>query len=200
MAKQITCTYNNGALRPVTDYDRELSQVWNNGQGVRLEAVKVKSRSVAWHNLYWGPFIELLQHYWKPTNELLTAAELSLANNLMLAMANTFKLPIPKAREVVKTELSRIAALRADAAPEPVAPTPEIIHEWLKQQCHFELVLTPTGYTRKSLPTNFNAMSGDEWRDYYNKVSRVAWREMLKTEFESPEHMQAAVEQYLEVA
>jgi hypothetical protein len=181
----------NNALVPVEQVDLEVLQDVKNGQGFRVEIVKVSDRSLKHHRLYWGGLVRLVADYWEPESGLISKYDKKVMGGLIDWVAaqgkNTDALS-DLINLYLQDRAQRIKAALPDY--EKAGALLQDIHEWLKEEAgYYDAVITPTGVRKKLHSINFNAMpSEEEFMVFYRKVFGVAWRYVFsKANFESEE-------------
>ena len=173
-------------LVPVADVDRHALENVKNGQGFRVEIKQQSARSIAHHRLYWGGLIQLLSDYWEPNAHSRYDRKL-MADMIQWIASNN--LPTDGLSNVTDAYLEYRALKASEAAKmHEAAHSSDNIHQWLKEEAgHWEAVQTPTGIKRSIKSINFNAMSQEEFNEFYKKAFSVAWRYVFSTKFESQE-------------
>lgn len=186
-------------LVPVTDADREALFGIKQGQGFRVELIKVSDRSIEHHRLYWGGLVRLVADYWEPHDGLISKYDKRVMEGLIDwvakqgkntdALYNLINLYLQDRAQEIKKHLPEHQAAAASL---------QSIHRWLKLEAGFyDAVLTPTGVAKEVRSINFNALPSEaEFIEFYKKVFSVAWRYVLsKAQFQSMEHAMNAAEE-----
>ena len=195
MPKEITLVKAmDGSLRPATEMDAELVKPWKVGQPVRVEATKLRDRSLDHHKLYWGGLLALAMDYWEPKGGLLAPSEVvtlkRFADWLDIKGGNSGAV-----RRACRAFLEELRDRRAETVE---APEKAIhgLHQWVKEQCgHYDLVLTPSGVRKEVKSINFNSMDQDAFNDFYRQAFSVVWKFILSRNFESEQEAQNVIDQ-----
>jgi hypothetical protein len=182
-------------LNYATDADREAASGWRLGQAIKVNAVQQSKRSVKFHGLYWAGLIELVFEYWEPDGGMTTEAERAIISKFskMLDEASG-------GSEVAGWGDYFLSLLSQDRAQKIQAQnkTKKALHRWIKEKAgYFNVEITPTGPKRILKSINFNAMSQEEFNDYYKAAFDVCWRYVLAKDFESEEQAQNTINQLL---
>lgn len=197
MATEITLVKcQDGSLRPVTQTDQDMVKSWKLGQGVRVKAVMLKPRSIQHHRLYWGGLIEITMDYWEPTGGLVSASETGTLKRFAdwLDRKGGNSGAVRRACGAFLDELRHSRGSRIEAPHK----SREALHEWIKVEAgYFDYVMTPNGVTKKPRSINFNAMSQDEFNDFYKQAFSVCWRFILSRTFKDKSEADNAINQLI---
>lgn len=182
MPIELTVKKIGDTLIPVTTADIEAISGVRQGQGFRVELIRVSDRSIQHHRLYFGGLIRLVADYWEPDSGLVSRYDKRLMNELVTWVAEYENLSeaLSTVTELfLEDRANRVRAYLPDY--EKAAVKLNSIHEWLKEEAGFyDAILTPTGVKKHTKSINFNAMpSQAEFDDFYQKVFSVAWRYVL---------------------
>lgn len=177
------------SLVPVTSADREALESVKQGQGFRVELIKVKDRSIKHHKLYWGGLIRLVADYWEPESGLISKYDKKVMKGLIdwvaaqgkktEALSSLIDLYLEDRAQIIKASLPEHEA---------AADSLQVIHNWLKEEAgYYDPVLTPTGVKKQIKSINFNALPSEaEFNEFYKRVFSVAWRYVFsKAQFKS---------------
>jgi len=181
----------NNALVPVEQADIEALEGIKNGQGFRVQIVKVSDRSLKNHRLYWGGLIRLLADYWQPESGLISKYDKKVMGGLIDWVAAQGKNTEALSSLISLYLQDRAVKIKA-ALPEyeKAAAKLQDIHDWLKEESgYYDPIITPTGVRKKLHSISFNSMpSEEEFQKFYKRVFGVAWRYVFsKSNFESEE-------------
>jgi len=187
----------DGSLRPASAADQEHMGKFKTGQAVRVTVTQIKARSLQHHRLFFGGLIALAMDYYEPPGGLITPAErqtlVRFAAWLDRQGGNTGS--IRRAQEAYLADLEQRRAKRIDAPHK----SQDALLEWLKLEVgHFDLLMTPRGVVRRTRSINFNAMSQDEFADFYRRCFSVIWRFILSQVFSTEDEAQQAVDLLLQ--
>lgn len=189
MPIELTVQKMGDYLVPATSADIEAIETIKNGQGFRVELIKVSDRSIKHHRLYWGGLIRLVADYWEPESGLISKYDKKVMGGLIDWVAAQ-----GKNTDALSSLISLYLQDRADNIKrhlpenEAAAAKLQTIHEWLKEEAgYYDAILTPTGVKKQTKSINFNAMPSEaEFNQFYKRVFSVAWRYVLsKAQFKS---------------
>lgn len=192
----------SGTFAPATDIDYSESAKIQAGQAIRVEAKRIKPRSLQHHRLYWSGLIELIAQYWEPKESFLASHERAVMNSFVkwLKASGTEEESVQAVSEILKLYADNLEERRADKLP-PVEISKEAIHEWLKLETgHWDYIDTPKGKMRKARSINFNAMDQDQFSEFWKRSVNVAWRFVLSRQFESEKDVNNAIDQLMGVS
>lgn len=182
------------AMVPATDHDAELMRQCKGP--MKFTAVKQSARSLQHHRLYWGGLLRLTFDYWEPDTGLLSPSEIATLNKFSrwLDAKSGNSGAISTACDLFMSELRQSRASKIETPQKSI----QELHEWVKVEAgHFELVMTPAGIKKKSLSINFNAMSQEQFNDYYKRAFSVCWRLVLSRTFESEQQADTAINELM---
>ena len=198
MSKELVLVKVNNGFAYATDADREAASSWSVGKGVKVTAVQQSPRSLQFHRRYWAGLIALTFEYWEPDYGMTTEAERILITKFCKVLDEN-----GGGGEVAKWGdqfLSSLSQHRAQSIQVP-NKTKEALHDWIKDKAgYYDVLITPTGPKRKLKSINFNAMSEEQFRDYYRDAFNACWRYVLAKPFEDEVKAHNAVSQLLSVS
>ncbi|CAM0051234.1 NinB/ Orf homologous recombination mediator [Vibrio phage D478] len=197
MAKEFVLIKVNNGFAYATDSDREAAASWKIGQAIKINATQQSARSLAYHQRYWAGLIALTFEYWEPDQGMTTEAERKLIARFCKVLDDN-----GGGGEVAHWGDQFLATLSQNRAQKIQAPnkTKEALHDWIKEQAgYFDVEITPTGPRRKLKSINFNAMSEEQFRDYYKAAFNVCWRYVLAKPFNDEVKAHNAISQLLSV-
>lgn len=186
----------DGALRTPTEHDTDEAKKLKIGTAYRLTAVTQSARSLRHHRLYWAGLIGLAMTYWQPSGGLITNAERKTLANFAawLDKKGGNSGAVVRASEAFMYELEQSRAQRFEAT----TKDDNDLHEWIKREAGYvDRIDTPSGPIFKTRSINFNAMSQEEFNEFYKKAFSVVWRFILSRPFETEEEAQRAIDQLI---
>ena len=197
VGKEIVLIKVNNGFSYATDADREGADTWKLGKAIKVNAVQQSARSLPFHQKYWAGLIALTFEYWEPDSGMTTEAERKLIESFCKVLddngGNGTIAPLGD------QFLSTVSQNRAQKQP-AIHKTKQALHDWIKEQAgYFEIELTPTGPRKKLKSINFNAMSNEQFEQFYKDAFNVCWRYVLSTPFDSEQAADNAVLQLLSV-
>jgi hypothetical protein len=184
----------NGSFLPASTMDQEIAGKWKVGQPIRFKAVKVSQRSLQHHKLYWGGLLGLAIDYWEPEGGLISASEKHTLSQFSswLDSKSGGSGSIQRACEAFMVELAASRAEKIDAPEKDI----EQLHKWIKVEAgYFTYVITPHGIRKEPASINFNAMSQDQFNDFYRAAFSVVWKFILSRTFEDEVAAEQAINQ-----
>lgn len=193
---------DSGTFAPATDIDYSESAKIQPGQAIRVEAKRIKPRSLQHHRLYWSGLIELIAQYWEPKESFLASHERDVMNNFVkwLKASGTSEDSVQAVSDILKLYADSLEESRADKLP-PAEVSKQAIHEWLKLETgHWDYIDTPKGKMRKARSINFNAMDQHQFNEFWIRAVNVAWRFVLSRQFESETDVNNAIDQLMGVS
>lgn len=186
----------DGAFRVPTQYDDEQSRKFKVGTAYRMTATVQSARSLRHHRLYWGGLLGLAMDYWEPSGGLITSAERKTLANFAawLDKKGGNSGAITKAHDVFLSELEQSRAQRIESPVKRI----EDLHEFVKREAGYvEYFETPSGVMVRTKSINFNAMTQEEFNEYYQKAFSVIWRYILHRAYQNETDAQNAIDQLL---
>ena len=187
----------DGAFRPATEHDLELSGSLKNGKGYTVKITQKSDRSYQHHKLFFGGLLPLAYEYWQPTGGLVTQGERAMvqrfaqrleamheSDGLFLEFAEEFVLAVAKKRgEKVGAVLQSMEAFR----------------KWLTIEAgYYDIYETPAGIRKESKSISFAQMDQEAFNDFYRACFHVAWNMILSTKFDNQEAALRAAEEMME--
>ena len=150
----------------------------------KVSVVQQTSRSLEYHQKYFGGLLELAQQYWSPEAGSMSLSESYVLDRFCAFAANGNEETYASLMEINTVFSSRLKLKRAEQYDRPMKKGNEIkqdIHDWIKEEIGFyEQVLTPTGWKKRLKSINFNAMRTDEEFDaFYKKAFDAVWNYVL---------------------
>jgi hypothetical protein len=166
-------------LKPLSQADIEILEGFKIGQGLSVKVKKVNDRSLQHLRLYWGGLVELVAQHWGGSQGLIPKSDKSLMMGLVEFVAAQGHDTIAIST-LINAYLSDRAERIRDRIPEfeKAVTMRDKVHQWLKEEAGYcDIVLTPTGITKRVKSINFNTMkTQEEFNVFYKKVFSVAWR------------------------
>lgn len=190
-------------LVPATDTDRILlKQSYPFGQPVRTVCKKWTQRSLQHHRLYFGGLIGLVKEYWEPDVRLTTVTEEKTAAEFCKYLqdkniALTHEQAIALQADFLKTLNNKRAVNHV-----PLEPSSDDINEWIKIKAgYFDLVTCPDNtIVCKPKSISFARMDQNEFNAFFKKAVNVCWKFILSRQFRTPQELENAAYQILEMA
>lgn len=182
------------AMVPATDHDAE--QMKKLKGPAKFTAVNQSARSLQHHRLYWGGLMRLTFDYWEPDTGLLSPSEIATLDKFSrwLDAQSGQTGAISTACELFKGELIQSRASKIETPQKSI----QELHEWVKVEAgHFEYVMAPSGMKKKPLSINFNAMSQEEFNDYYKRAFSVCWRFVLSRTFNTEQEAENVINELM---
>lgn len=196
---EITMVKTPQGLRPVTQHDVDELAKLKVGQGVKVQIVQVKERSLKHHKLFWGGLVELAFDSWQPKGGLLTPAEKQTLKSFFNWL-DAKGVDSAALREAGRAFLAELMQRRGSKIEAPVK-SKEAFVDWLKVAAnHCELKITPGGIIKKPKSISFNAMSQDQFNVFYKSCFTVCWNMILSKQYESEEQLQNAIDQLVSMS
>jgi len=184
----------DGSFRPASTMDQEIAGKWKVGQPVRFKAVQVSARSLQHHKLYWGGLLGLALDYWQPEGGLISASEKHTLSKFSswLDSKSGGSGSIQRACEAFMAELASSRAEKIDAPEKDI----EQLHRWVKVEAgYFTYEITPHGVRKEPVSINFNAMSQEQFTEFYRAAFSVVWKFILSRTFENEQDAENAINQ-----
>lgn len=197
MGKEIVLVKVSNGFQYATDSERDKCVNWKLGQAIKVSAVQQKKRSLKFHQRYWAGLLAITLEYWEPATDMTTEAERKLISKFCKALDD-----VAGGSNISKWGDEFLTTLALKRAVKIQAPnkTASDLHDWIKVQAgYYEVVITPSGPTKKLKSINFNSMCDDEFKDFYKKAFNVCWKYVLSINFKSEVDAHNAVEQLLSV-
>jgi hypothetical protein len=187
-----------GMLFPVMDDDKEKLRGVPKDQVFKIALVRQSQRSLKHHQLYWSGLIGLVSQYWAPETGTISPTERAVVFKFAGYLSGFTNDGDPEwLTQAGNQFLQALARSRADKMDTP-EPNRQAIHDWIKEELNlYELYLTPSGWKKKLKSINFNAMTQDEFNEFYKNAFSLAWRFILSRHFESEDAAQNAVNEML---
>ena len=188
----------SGKLVPLTSADSEMLSHIREGDGFRVQLVRISDRSIQHHRLYFGGLVALVADYWSPADKHVSEYDKKVMNGLIdwLEERALSSESFEKIVEIYLSERAQNMASKYESAYSGDY-TLVTVHEWLKEIAgYYDVVWTPSGLRRKTHSINFNAMSSQiEFNEFYDRVFQAAWDNLLQRgRFKSKEEaMQVAL-------
>lgn len=198
MSKEIVLVKVNNGFAYATDADREIASSLKIGKAIKATFVQQSARTLPYHQRYWAGLIELTFEYWEPSSEMTTEAEQKLIDQFCKVLDNVIG-----GDEVSKWGVEFLETLGHKRAQKIQVPhkSKQGLHDWIKDKAgYYDIEITPTGPKRKLKSINFNAMSEEQFKEYYKKAFNVCWRYVLSLTFENETEADNAVMQLLSVS
>jgi len=193
---EVVLQLNSGALYPVTEDDKAILSSFTDKQGVRCSLIRMKPRSLKHHRLYWAGLINLAMQYWQPEGGLIAKSESVTLDKFteFLGGYGGNKKALLDAKELF---LESLIASRRKSIPS-IDSSKQSLHIWIKEKTgYYDIINTPEGLKKKVKSINFNAMSQDEFNQFYKSAFSVVWDFILSRSFESEDQAQDAIDQLL---
>lgn len=172
----------DGSFLPATEEDQEQSKKWKVGKAVKFKATQQSDRSLQHHRLYFGGLLKLAMDYWQPEGGLMAPSELATLDKFttFLGGYGGDEVALNNARNAFIEQLTQSRALKIQAPEKSI----EALHEWVKVEAgYYELEQTPKGIRKVAKSINFNALSQEQFTDYYKAAFSVCWRFILSRTF-----------------
>lgn len=175
---------NGGMAYPATDHDKDEFKKLKPYTPYRAEYKQVSRRSLQHHKLYFGGLLRLAMDYWEPAGGLVSPDEKRALTEFCDWLGG--RMTDPSAMVTARdTYLARLYEARSNEHPAPHKDI-KALHEWVKLEAgYFDWVATPGGMTKQSRSINFNAMSQEEFEQFYKAAFSVVWRFILSRTFGS---------------
>lgn len=181
-------------MHPATIHDNEEYEKLKVGQPFKVVITNVKQRSLQHHKLFFGGLLELAYDSWQPKGGLLSPAEKHTMKSFCDWM-DSKGFDSQYVRQAGRVFLEDLTERRASKIEAP-SKSKQALLDWLKIEAGwFELQVTPGGIRKVPKSISFNAMSSDEFNDFYRASFAVCWRFILSRNFETEEQLQQAVDQ-----
>lgn len=194
MATEIVMIKTSSGMQPSTQHDRDEYDKIPVGQPFKVVITNLKQRSLQHHKLFFGGLLALAFDSWQPKGGLLSPAE----KHTMKAFCNWMDskgFDSKYVRQAGRVFLEELTERRASKIETP-CKSKQALLDWLKiESGHFELQVTPGGIRKVPKSISFNAMSADEFNEFYRACFAVCWRFILSRSFETEEQLQNAVDQ-----
>ena len=191
---EITMVKTPQGLRPVTQHDVEELAKLKVGQGVKVQIVQVKERSLKHHKLFFGGLVELAFDAWEPKGGLLSPAEKQTLK-AFFTWLDAKGVDSAALREAGRAFLADLVQRRGSRIETP-QKSKQAFLDWIKMEAnHCEFQITPAGIRKVPKSINFNSMDQDQFADFYRAAFSVCWKFILSRNFESEEQLQNAIDQ-----
>lgn len=180
------------ALRPITGEDCDKLNAVPLGQPMKVKFTKRNKRSIQFHRLYWGGLISLAMQYWEPTGGLVSEAE----ENIIFKFSRWLDRQGGDTGAIVSASSDYLHELRKVRSSKitTVYKSSKQLHKWIKEECgYYDLVWTPTGPRKEVKSISFDAMSPEEFNEFYRCAFSVVWNFILSRTFENPEQAENAI-------
>lgn len=197
MSKDIVLVKVNNGFAYSTDADRDSAKHWKLGQAIKIAATQQSKRSLKFHQRYWAGLIAITLEYWQPDSDMTTEAERKLIFKFCKALDD---IAGDSELSIWGEDFLNLLSQKRSKKIETPHKSPQDLHDWIKDKAgYYDFVVTPSGLKRKLRSINFNAMSDEEFKDYYKKAFNVCWKYVLSQTFESEDAANNAVSQLLSV-
>ena len=197
MPSRIMMVKQGGIFCPVTESDREVSNGLKTGQPYAFDVVSQSDRSLKHHRLFYGGLVRLAMDYYEPNTGYMSPAEKHGAKQFAKWLANGRDESTKNAlRQAYSDYIASVEQSRAERIEAPPVTIDSFV-EWLKKEVgHYELIQYPDGtITRQAKSINFNAMSQEQFNDFYRACFSVVWKMILSRHFESEADAQNVIDQ-----
>jgi len=197
VSKEIVLIKVNNGFAYATDADREAASSWRLGKPIKVKATEQSARSLKFHQKYWAGLVALTFEYWWPDTGMTTEAERRLIESFCKILDDNGGdgTIAPLGDQFLAT----VSQNRAQKQP-AVHKTKQALHDWIKEQAgYFEIELTPTGPRKKLKSINFNAMTNEQFEQFYKDAFNVCWRYVLSVQFDNEQDADNAVLKLLSV-
>lgn len=195
MPKQIALVKTPHGFAYATDSDKEKASSWKVGQALNCEIKQWSARSLQHHKLYWGGLLELAIDYWEPPIDLTTESEKALIRKYSKLLDEYTDGGFVS--EFGEEFLQNLSKKRSQNIEMPHKSKSDL-HEWIKDKANYvDVIVTPSGIKRVTKSINFNAMSQEQFNDYYKKAFNVCWTFILSQSFDDDVKCQQAIDQLL---
>ena len=184
---------NGVGLAPATDVDKDSLNQIKFGQAVKVDIKNQSARSVQHHRLFFA-LLQLTLDYWQPKSSMLTNAEVqALKRFIEWSEKET-------GEQGALRGLGRIYLKQVDESRKQRLEMPprsiEALLEWVKREVgHVGYISTPSGLIVQTKSINFNAMSQEQFGQFYRDAFSVCWREVMKAHFSDEADMQNVIDQ-----
>lgn len=194
MAKEFVGKRWNGAFHPATQHDTEVFETLKVNQPYKVKVIQWSERSLQHHRLYMGGLVQLVKQYWKPRGGLIAKHEKQVLMDVC-SFVERQGFSSEEMKDVFKMYLEDLKNLRSENI-EASEPSTQDIHNWIKEEAgYFKWVQAPGGLKKELLSINFNALSQEEFEEFYKKAKDVAWNFILSRHFQSEQEMDNAIAQ-----
>ncbi|BCE02939.1 DUF1367 family protein [Marinicellulosiphila megalodicopiae] len=175
---------SDGTFRPCTTFDIEKASRIKAHSSMKFVGTRQKARTLKKHQKYWSGLIDLTFDYWEPMDGLLNASEV-----VTIKKFETYINSKNEQDSWVTNEchefLKKLRASRESKIEEP-QKTKKMLHEWIKLEAGwYELHVTPKGIRKVPKSINFNAISEEEFTEFYKAAFSVCWKYILNHKFEN---------------
>lgn len=183
----------DGAFRPATEHDLELSGSLKNGKGYTVKITQKSDRSYQHHKLFFGGLLALAYDYWQPTGGMIGKSERDTVRWIVRHIAQAAGADEAALLEYAESSLKTLAAARAEKYGTGQSDI-EAFREWLVVEAgHFEIVQTPAGRLKRAKSISFANMGQEEFNRFYQRCFTVVWNMVLRGKFENEAAAQEAV-------
>lgn len=190
--KEFYAIRNGTMFIPADDSDFEIMKSIKAGQPLKVQVRLQSARSLQHHRLFFA-LLSLTLEYWDEAGSLLSPAEVHSLNNFVAWIESQGGQTgaIERAKEIYLQELHE----RRSARIEPPKKSVESLLLWVKDKVgHVDLLMTPEGVKRVPRSINFNAMSQEEFNEFYKQAFSVCWRFVMSRHFNSEQEARDVVE------
>lgn len=196
--QKLVCLKLSNALVPATKRDAEILEGLPHNIPINITTKSKTSRSLSMHRMYWA-LIELALDYWEPSGGLLSEAETCFMDGLLNYLDDN-GVEIKTMQKIFEHYTDELVNERADQL-QGAFKNRQMLHEWIKEQAgYYDLILTPSGITRRIKSISFDMMSHEDWLIYYKKAFNVVWNLILSRVFDEEKEAQDLVEQLMNMA
>ena len=159
----------DGAFRPATEHDLELSGSLKNGKGYTVKITQKSNRSYQHHKLFFGGLLALAFDYWQPTGDMVGKNEHDTVQWIVRHMAKAAGADEAVLLEYAESSLKTLSAKRAEQYGTGESNR-EAFREWLAIEAgHFEIVQTPSGSLKRAKSISFANMGQEEFNQFYSR-------------------------------
>lgn len=186
----------DGSFLPATEEDQAQAKKWKAGKAVKFKATQQSDRSLQHHRLYFGGLLRLAFDYWEPENGLLAPSEIATLDKFtaFLGGYGGDEMALNNARNAFIEQLTQSRAGKMQAPEKSM----DALHEWVKVEAGWcELEQTPKGIRKVARSINFNAMSKEQFEEYYKAAFSVCWRFILSRTFTNESEADSAINQLI---
>lgn len=180
-ALELMLIKTGGMLWPYLQIDKDKLRLISNGQPFKVKLIRQSRRSVEHNELYWGGLLTFALDYWEQSFNYVSTTEVLLLEawtKRIYRLANDIDGTLDK--PLIDFIEYANASRRTRAETEETAQQLEAIHRWVKEEAgYFILEFTPTGIRKHLKSINFNAMSQEEFNQFYKAAFNVIWRFVL---------------------
>jgi hypothetical protein len=195
MPKEFMAIRQGQIIVPATNADAAILQEVKIGHPMRVELYQQSERSLQHHRLFYGGLVALAMEYYQPSDSLVTAYDRKLIKTTLQILVND-GLSAETANVVYKHALERLQKSRA-ANTELSPINREAFVDWLKVSVgHCDLIQLPDGSVlKKPRSISFQAMSQNEFNQFYKACFNVCWELIMRQHFADEAECQRVIDQ-----